>query len=120
MPSNYYGSNILFLGWKRANPVHEERVMELFQEMNHYLDTLQRDKTIQSYDVVFLNPNGGNLTGFFLLRGDSAKLDALQASEDWQVNIGRTQLYLEDPTTIRGATGDEIGKRVDLWPKIMR
>jgi hypothetical protein len=114
-----YGSNVIFLGWKRVSPVHEQQGMELFQEMTHYLDTLQRDKTIQSYDVVFLDPNGGSLTGFFLLRGDSAKLDTLQASEEWQINIGRAMLYLEDPTEIRGATGEEIQKRVVLWPKII-
>lgn len=120
MPSNYFGSNVIFLGWKRPNPGHDQQGLELFQEMNHYLDTLQRDKTIRSYDVVALDPNPGSLTGFFLLRGDSAKLDALQASEEWQVYMGRAMYYMEGPTIIRGATGEEIQKRVELWPKIMR
>jgi hypothetical protein len=120
MPSDYYGSNVIFLGWKRVNPGYDQQGMELFQEMNHYLDTLQRDKTILSFDVVGLDPNPGSMTGFFLIRGDSAKLEALQASEQWQINVGRAMTYMEGPTVIRGATGEEMQKRVELWPKIMR
>jgi hypothetical protein len=120
MPSNYYGSNVIFLSWKRVNPGYDQQGLELFQEMTHYFDTLQRDKTIQSYDVVFLGLNGGNLSGFFLLRGDSTKLDALQASEEWQVTQGRVQRYMEDPTVIRGMAGDEIQKLMALAPRILR
>jgi len=42
-----------------------------------------------TFDAVFLDPHGGDLNGFFLIRGESAKLDALVATAEWLTHIIR-------------------------------
>ena len=76
---------------------------------------LQQTGTIQSFDAVFLDPHGGDLNGFFLIKGDSAKLDELLSTAEWVTHITRAILHLDGSGVIRGATGDEIAGRMALW-----
>ena len=108
-------SNLIFFGWNRPNPGREQQGAELYREMLHYLSKLEQQKTIQSYESILLNPNGGDLGGFFLIRGESTKLDAVQASDEWQANIARSLVCLDRPMDVRGATGEEVRKLMGLW-----
>ncbi len=64
---------------------------------------------------MLLDPHGGDLNGFFLIRGDSAKLDALMASGEWETHTIRGLLHLDGSGAVRGVTGDGVGKRMKLW-----
>jgi len=52
---------------------------------------------------VFLDPHGWRLNGFFLLRGDSAKLDALVASDDGDTSDAGPSCNLNN-RVVRGVT----------------
>ena len=53
-------------------PGREKVSAQHFEEFVKHL-WLQQTGTIQSFDAVFLDPHGGDLNGFFLIKGDSAK-----------------------------------------------
>jgi hypothetical protein len=108
-------SNAIFFGWNRSLPGRERVSAEHFGDFVAYLGGLHKSGSIQSYDIVFLNPHGGDMNGFFLIRGDSAKLDALMASDDWVRHMTRASLHLESSGAVRGVTGDLVMKRMDLW-----
>ncbi len=82
-----------------------------------YLAELQQKGTIQSFDTVFLDPHGGDLNGFFLIRGEPTKLDALVASPEWVTHMTRALLHLEGSGVVRGVTGEVIAARMELWTK---
>jgi len=65
--------------------------------------------------IVFLDMHGGNLNGFFLLKGDTAKLDALVASTEWVTHMTRASLHLEGAGAVRGVTGAAVMERMQLW-----
>jgi hypothetical protein len=110
-------SNALFFSWKRSIPGREQVSAEHFQDFGQYLGGLQQQGTIQSFDTVFLNPHGGSLGGFFLIRGDSPKLDALLSTEAWAVHQIRAVLHLDEVCIVRGVTGEGVMERMALWTK---
>jgi len=63
---------------------------------------------------VFLDPHGGDLNGFFLIKGDSSQLDALRSTSEWITHIIRASIHLEGLGVVVGVTGDEIMKRMAI------
>jgi hypothetical protein len=112
-------SNAIFFGWNRSLPGRERLSAEHFDEFVAYLRNLHKSGSIQSFDVVFLNPHGGDMNGFCLLRGDPGKLDAVMASDDWIKHTTRASMHLQGSGAVRAVTGDMIGKRMDLWRSLI-
>ena len=109
------GSSVILFGWNRSIPGREKVGVLHFDEFVKYLGGLQQRSAIQAFDVVFLDVHGGDLNGFFLIKGESAKLDALVSTTEWITHITRASLHLEGSGVIRGVTGDEIMKRMAIW-----
>lgn len=112
-------SNAIFFGWNRSLPGRERISAEHFNEFVAYLGELNKKGSILSFDVVFLNPHGGDMNGFFLIRGDSGKLDAVQASDAWVKHMTRAGMHLESAGAVRGVTGDMVMSRMDLWKSLI-
>jgi hypothetical protein len=113
------GSNVLLFGWNRSIPGREKIGAQHFQEFVGYLGSLRQMGSIQAFDIVFLDPHGGDLNGFFLIKGDAAKLDALVATTEWTTHITRAALHLDGSGVIRGVTGDEVAGRMALWTSLI-
>jgi len=112
-------SNVVFVGWNRSIPGREGTSAAHFQEFAQYIGGLQQAGAVQSFEAVLLDPHGGDLNGFFLIRGESAKLDAVIASDAWQTHITRAGMHLEGVGVIRGATGELIMERMAQWSKLI-
>jgi hypothetical protein len=84
-----------------------------------YLGGLQQKGAIQGFETVFLDSHGGDLNGFFLIKGESAKLDALISTNEWVTHIVRASLHLNGSGVIRGTTGNEALERMALWTSII-
>ena len=112
-------SNLVFFGWNRPIPGREKLSGAHFQEFAQYLGGLQQAGTIQSFEAVLLDPHGGDLNGFFLIRGEPAKLDAVMASDAWGTHQTRGGLHLEGQGAIRGATGELVMERMAVWSKLI-
>ena len=112
-------SNIMLFGWNRSIPGREKIGAQHFEEFVKYLDALHQTGAIQGFEIVFLDPHGGDLNGFFLIRGDSAELDALISSSEWIAHITRAALHLDGAGVIRGVTGNEVMERMALWTSLI-
>ena len=102
-------SNVIFFGWNRSIPGREQMSAEHFQEFLGYLGGLQQAGAIDSFEPVLLSPHGGDLNGFFLIRGDNEALNALQASDEWLTHQTRGGQHLEE--CLR-RLGDSVGLSV--------
>jgi hypothetical protein len=116
---NEMSSNAIFFAWNRSLPGREVIGSEHFNDFVAYLGALQKAGSIQSFEPVFLNPHGGDMNGFFLIRGDSAKLDAVMASVDWVRHMVRATMHLEGAGAVRAVTGDELMQRMELWRSLI-
>jgi hypothetical protein len=108
-------SSVILFGWNRSVPGREKIAAGHFEEFVSYLGGLQQKGAIESFDVVFLDAHGGDLNGFFLLKGESGRLGTLTSTTDWITHITRASLHTEGVGVIHGVTGDEIMKRLAIW-----
>ena len=112
-------TNAVFFAWNRSIPGRERMSGEHFQQFVQYLGGLKQSGTIQSFDAMFLDNHGGDMNGFFLIRGDSAKLDAVMATVDWVRHMMRAAMHLEGAGAVRAVTGDELMQRMELWRSLI-
>lgn len=108
-------SNVLFFAWNRPIPGRERISSAHFDDFVGYLTSLQQGGSIQSFEVVILDQHGGDLNGFFLIRGDSASLDALTSSAEWIQHMTRAAMHLEGSGAVRGVTGEAVMERMEIW-----
>ncbi len=69
---------------------------QVFQEALQYYGQLQQQGDIQSFEPVTLEPHGGDLAGFLLVKGDADKLARLRASDQFIALNTRAQLVVEN------------------------
>jgi hypothetical protein len=73
----------IFIGWGGAKSGREQASLMVFNEAVEYWTRLQKQGEIESFEPFQLEPHGGDLAGFCLIRGDSEKLDRLRRGEEW-------------------------------------
>jgi uncharacterized protein with GYD domain len=108
-------SNAVFFGWNRSIPGREQRSAEHFQDFVKYLGEQQQSGKIASFEPVFLDTHGGDMNGFFLIRGDADQLGALVNSDDWASHMVRASMHLENSGSVRAFSGDAVQARMELW-----
>jgi hypothetical protein len=110
-------SHVIFFGWNRSIPGREQTSALHFDEFVQYLSEMQQSGMIHSFEPVFLTVHGGDLNGFFLIRGESSQLNALQESEAWIAHMTRAGLHLEGAGAVRGVSGDMVMDWMEIWMK---
>ena len=110
-------NGVLFLGWKDAKVGREAQAMELFQMSLGFWNKHVDNGTIESFEPVILSRHGGDLNGFFLIRGDRDKLAAIRASEELENIIVQGVYCLEGFGLIDGYVGDSLNQIMAKWGK---
>jgi hypothetical protein len=98
----------LFVGFGSPVRGREPQAIKVFNEVSEYYSRLQQQGEIESFEPVLLEPHGGELDGFFLLRGDQDKLARVRGSEEFERHTVRGQLIVENI----GVTGAVLGERL--------
>jgi len=110
-------SQVVFFAWNRAIPGRERISAAHFDDFVAFLEGKKKGGKIEGYDTVFLDAHGGDLNGFFLIRGEAAQLDALVGGEDWQEHMVRALMHLQGSGAVRGLIGAGVAKRMEMWKK---
>ena len=98
----------LFVGWGEVARGREKEAVELFNEILEYYGRLQEEGTIESFEPVFLEPHGGDLGGFLLIRGEAEKLASLRVSEEFGRYSIRATLVVDS----YGVVGADLAGRL--------
>ena len=105
----------LFIGYGAPVRGRERQAIKAFNEVFEYYSRLQQDGEIESFEPVLLQPHGGELGGFFLLRGDRDKLERIQSSEEFERYIARAQLIVEKLGIVGAALGERLLSQMSLY-----
>jgi hypothetical protein len=97
----------LFIGYGPVVPGRERQSLQVFGEAIQYYGTLQQQGQIESFEPVFLEPHGGDLGGFILLRGDRDKLNAVRYTEEFLRLTNRATLVVQNIGVVSAFIGDE-------------
>jgi hypothetical protein len=97
----------LFIGWGAGVPGRERQALQIFNEGLQYYAELQQQGEIESFEPVLLEPHGGDLSGFILIKGDQEKLARLRTNEQFQRLNLRAGLVVHN----FGVVGANIGEQ---------
>ncbi len=98
----------LFIGWGAPVRGREAKGLEVFNEALAYYGRLQQEGEIESFDTAILEPHGGDLQGFVLLRGSEEKLARLRVDDEFVRMSTRADLIVEGLGVIGAALGDGL------------
>jgi hypothetical protein len=107
--------NALFIGWGTPVRGREAQGAKVFGEWVELLGSHQNKGTVKSFQPVFIQARGGDLQGFFLVQGETNKLQEFVNSEEVRKATTRAQLIVDNFGVCHALTGDEIGKQMQLW-----
>ena len=105
----------LFIGWGEVVRGREAEAVETFNSTIEYFAGLQSDGAIESVEPVFLEPHGGDLQGFFFVRGDAEKLSALRVDLDFQNVILRAGLVVDNIGVVGASTGARLERLMGAY-----
>ena len=98
----------LFVGFGYPVRGRERQAMKVFNEAMEYYARLQQQGEIESFESVFLEPHGGDLNGFTLIRGDRDKLASIRTSDEFARLSIRADLIVEGFGVIGAQLGEQI------------
>jgi len=98
----------LMIGWGPVVPGREQKSLQVFNEAIQYYTRLVQQGTIESFEPVALEPHGGDLQGFVLVRGDCEKLNMLRTSEEFLRLNNRAALVVNNLGVINAFIGEEL------------
>jgi hypothetical protein len=105
----------LFIGFGAPVRGRERQAIKVFNEAFEYYARLQQEGEIESFEPVLLEPYGGELNGFFLLRGDQDKLARIRSSEEFERLTVRGQLIIENLGFVGAALGGRLMSQLSMF-----
>jgi hypothetical protein len=109
----------IFVGWNRSIGGYEAAAFEVFQSFLGYLGQQQSVGNIENFETVLLEPHGGELNGFVLIRGDRQKLDAIRRTEEWRDLFMRGVQTVDQLGAVGGVLGDSVSGEIQRYLKFM-
>jgi hypothetical protein len=105
----------LFIGWGQVARGREERALEVFNETVEFYGRLQGDGRIEDFEVCLLEPHGGELAGFALLRGSEEQVDAIHHDEEFQRLMQRSSMIVDDLGLVNAFIGDGLARAIGRY-----
>lgn len=109
------GSNALVFGWDRSLPGREQLSGQHFQDFVVYLQGQQSAGRIGGFEPVLMEPHGGSVNGFFLIKGTSQQIESLMASPEFIQHPLRAELHIQGLGCWRAVTGPAVHERMGMW-----
>lgn len=102
----------LFVGWGEIITGREQQAARVFGETMDYFGRLQQQGEIAGVAPFVLEPHGGDLGGFFLIRGELDALARVRASQEFGRVILRARMVVHKVGVVAAATGDELARQL--------
>jgi hypothetical protein len=107
----------LFIRWGFPSPSLAEKALKVFGEALEYWKDKQKQGMIDSFEPIFLDYYGGDLSGFLLIRGDREKLSKIRMDPEFESRNQRVALVVPNFGIIDAFVGDELQRRMADYQK---
>jgi hypothetical protein len=105
----------LFIGWGEVARGREGQAVESFNDTVGFLGQLQEDGRIESFELCLLDPHGGDLAGFMLLRGSPEQIHAVHYDDDFVRRIQRASLVVDNVGIVHASLDEAIGRQMAMY-----
>jgi len=109
----------LFIGWNRPVPGREPEAGEVFQQALGYWGKLQKEGKIESFEPALLQRHGGDLNGFFLIRGKRESIHTIMDSREYKDLILRCDHYVAGFGVVPMSIGEELTTEMQHWMQLV-
>jgi hypothetical protein len=106
---------ILFIGWGAGVRGREERGLEVFDAAVGFYGRCQQEGRIESFDVILLEPHGGELAGYMELHGSADQLAALRQDEEFRRILIDASLIVDDLGVVEGFANEGVAREMALY-----
>ena len=103
----------LFVGWGPPVRGREQQSLRVFEEAMRFNGRLQQQGEIDSFEAVQLEPHGGDLAGFVLIKGDVDKLARLRTNPEWVRLTTRAQLVVDNLGVAGAYVGEDLQRLLE-------
>jgi hypothetical protein len=110
-------SNTILFGWNAPVVGRESIAGELFVHTVNYFEKAKTSNHLESYETVFLGSHGGDLNGFFLLKGTHAQLDSMKSSDEFVEIVMRAGMCLTNVGVVDAYMGTQVHEMMARWTK---
>ncbi len=110
----------VFLGWGQVVRGREQLALQVFGETVEYWSEQQQAGRIESFRPCLLQPHGGDLAGFFLIHGERATLDEIQASDEFARMVARAGAVVDNIGVTAAFTDDELGRQMATYTEVTK
>jgi hypothetical protein len=105
----------LFVGFGFPARGREQQSAKLFGEAVELWTRWQEQGEIEGWETFFLEPHGGDLGGFFLLRGERDALARLRAGDELNRLSTRAQLIVDGFGVVGAQTGGRVEQQLGVF-----
>jgi hypothetical protein len=105
----------LFIGWGAPVRGREAKGLDVFNEALAYYARLQQEGVIEGFETVLLEPHGGDLQGFILLRGSQEKLAQLRVDDEFNRMSTRASQIIDGLGVVGAALGDGLQQAISTY-----
>jgi hypothetical protein len=105
----------LFVGWGSIISGREKVAADVLHEAMKYLEQLHREGVIDGADAVLLEPHGGELEGFVLIKGEKDAISRLRVDDVFIHMIVGVQLVHNNVRVVGAYSGAEMDSLLKLW-----
>jgi hypothetical protein len=106
------GDSALLIIWGPPQAGRESHAVELFQESLLFFTRLVEERRIAAVEPFFLEPHGGTIEGFFLVRGEMRELATLRTEDDFRKMTVKAQVIVQNFAVIGAITGKRLNKHM--------
>jgi hypothetical protein len=105
----------LFIGWGEVVRGREDRALDVFNETIEFYGQLQSDGRIEDFEVCLLEPHGGELGGFAMLRGSEDQIADVRRAEDFERIMTKASLVVDDLGAVGAAIGASLARAISIY-----
>ena len=107
----------LFVGWGSIIVGREKTAPRVLNDAMQYLQGLQKEGKLDSIDVILLEPHGGELEGFVLIKGNKDFLAKLRVEKEFTEIIVSVQLVHTKVGVVWAYSGAEMQTLFQIWDR---
>ena len=105
----------ILVGFGAPARARERQAVGLYQEWVAFCSGLRDRGEIESFEPVLLDPHGGDLAGFLLLRGGGERLDRLRRDGEFRRLSTRAGLVVEGFGVVGAYVGGALDEQLSLY-----
>jgi hypothetical protein len=109
----------LFIGWGQTVRGREAKGLQVFDEGVQFWRGQQASGAIESFEVVFLAPHGGDLAGFLLVRGSHEQIAAVRANAEFQRINARAAAVVDGLGIIDATLDDGLEPAIETFRAVI-